>query len=220
MKALIAEAKRSGISKKPWASEDALGKIDLETLIEQQLLLTAPISKVQKAIEKPMKPGRECLSVVRYKNGAIEEVTDKTIGLMDMTPAPEEPEPEPAKTPAAAVTVAQPTRGCPPPDFEKVELRANGVLRAFLTPEQLRDFESDQAFLTKGADTGHTYVITSRNAPNALRNRSLRSLYDLTERRAYCVHDWTIPAAEEMLTLALFVGTPGNESYVREIPDT
>ncbi len=219
VKALIAECKRSGISKKPWASEESLGKIDLESITEQHVMLTAPISKVQKALEKPMKPGRECLSVVRYKNGAIEEVTDKTIGLMDMTPAVEEPETAIEKAPVAAVTVAQPTQGCPAPDFEKAEIRANGVLRAFLTPEQLRDFETDQAFITRGADTGHTYIITSRNAPDALRHRSFRSLYDLTERRAMCVHDWTIPAGEEMLTLALFVGTPGNESYVRAIPD-
>jgi len=189
--------------------------------MEQQLLLSAPISKVQKALEKPMKPGRDCLSVVRYKNGSIEELTEKTIGLMDMGPPKEEPEPSPERDrePIAAVTVAQPTRGCPAPDFEAAEIRANGVLRAFLDPDQLRDFQSDQAFIQRGADTGHTYIITSRNAPDALKLRSYRSLYDLTERRAYCVHDWTIPAGEEMLTLALFVGTPGNESYVRAIPD-
>lgn len=196
----------------------ALSAIDLDALVEQQLILSAHNPKVQKALEKPMKPGRDCLSVVRYTNGAIEEVTAKTIGLMDMSPSNGEPEPS-AAAPAAAVTVAQPTIGCPAPDFAAVEIRANAVLRAFLTPEQLVDFESDQAFIQSGADTGYTYVITSRNAPDALKSRSYRSLYSLTERRAFCVHDWTVPAAEEMLALALFVGTPGNESYVRSIPD-
>jgi hypothetical protein len=217
VKALMAEAKRTGITKQPWASDKILNGIDLDTTTEQSIVLSAPISKVQKALEKPMKPGRDCLSVVRYKNGSIEQITDKTVGLMDMS-APEKEE-EPAKTPAAAVTVAQPTRGCPAPDFESVEIRANRVLTAFLTPDQVYDFESEQAFLQRGADTGHTYIITSRNAPDALKLRSYRSLYDLTERRAYCVHDWTVPAGEEMLCLALFVGTPGNESYVRAIPD-
>lgn len=227
MRALIAEAKRTGLTKKPWASDAILDKIDLGAITEQSVLLEAPISKVQKALEKPMKPGRNCLSVVRYKNGAIEEITDKTIGAIDMPPDEEREEAaqepvkliEKKKTPVAAVTVAQPTLGCPPPDFAAAEIRANGVLRAFLSPEQLSDFETDQAFLQRGADTGHTYIITSRNAPDALKMRSYRSLYDLTERRAFCVHDWTIPAGEEMLTLALFVGTPGNESYVRAIPD-
>jgi hypothetical protein len=216
VRSLMAEAKRTGITKSPWASASALEKIDLDATNEQSIVLEAPISKVQKALEKPMKPGRDCLSVVRYKNGVIEQITDKTIGLMDMA-APEEE--ESAKTPAAAVTVAQPTQGCPAPDFEAAEIRANAVLRAFLTPEQIFDFQSEQAFLQLGADTGHTYIITSRNAPDALAHRSYRSLYDLTERRAYCVHDWTVPAGEEMLCLALFVGTSGNESYVRAIPD-
>ncbi len=214
----MAEAKRTGITKQPWASATLLDTIDLDSTTEQSIVLTAPLSRVQKALEKPMKPGRECLSVVRYKNGAIEQITDKTMGLMDMSPAEDEKE-EPAKAPAAAVTVAQPTQGCPAPDFEAAEIRANAVLRAFLTPEQLSDFKSDQAFLQVGADTGQTYIITSRSAPDALKHRSFRSLYSLTERRAFCVHDWTVPAAEEMLCLALFVGTPGNESYVRAIPD-
>jgi hypothetical protein len=223
MRALIAEAKREGITKKPWASEAQLARLDLETVSEQSIVLAAPISKVQKSLEKPLKPGRDSLSIVRFKNGTIEEVTDKTIGLIDSS----EPElgegdkkdAEPEKKPSAVVTVAQPTLGCPAPDFEAVELRANRVLRAFLTPEQVRDFDTEQAFLARGADTGHSYIITSRNAPNALKHRSFRSLFDLTEGRAYCVHDWTVPAAEEMLCLALFVGTPGNEHYVRSIPD-
>ena len=220
VKSLMTECRRTGLTKKAWATEAALSRIDLETLTEQQIILTAPISKVQKALEKPMKPGRDCLSVVRYKSGAIEEVTDKTMGILDGDPEPDAPAVVLVeKEPVAAVTVAQPTRGCPAPDFAAVDLRANQVLKAFLTPEQLSDFETEQAFLQRGADTGHLYVITSRNAPNKLKHTSYRSLYDLTEGRAYCVHDWTVPAAEEMLCLGLFVGTPGNESYVRKIPD-
>lgn len=222
VKSLLSECRRTGLTKKTWATDEQLSRIDLDTLTEQQLILTAPISKVQKALEKPMKPGRDCLSVVRYKNGSIEEVTDKTIGILDGDPEPDGEAPAVAlvtKEPIAAVTVAQPTRGCPAPDFAAVELRANQVLRAFLTPEQLRDFETEQAFIQRGADTGHLYVITSRNAPAQLKHRGFRTLYDLTEGQAYCVHDWTVPAAEEMLCLGLFVGTPGNESYVRAIPD-
>jgi len=118
----------------------------------------------------------------------------------------------------AAVTVAQPTLGCPAPDFEAVELRANRVLEAFLTPQQLSDFRSDNAFVAVGVDTGHKYVVTSRNAPSKL-SAHHRSLYDLTQGMPLCVHDWTVPAAEEMLTLALFLQTPGREAYLRSIPD-
>lgn len=224
--ALLKEARRTGITKSLWADERTLDKVDVDALVEQQLLLKAPISKVQKVLEKPMKPGRDSLSVVRYSNGRIEELTDKVMGLIEQPDETEAEEEVSAVTttatakdrPKTAVTVAQPTRGCPAPDFEAVELRANRVLEAFLTPRQLEDFRTENAFLAVGADTGHKYVITSRNAPTKL-DVHRRSLYDLTEGNPYCVHDWTVPAAEEMLCLALFVQTPGHEAYLRSIPD-
>jgi len=226
MKALQVEAKRSGLTKAPWGNQEALQRLDLDALSEQAVVIGAPISKVQKALAKPMKPGRDLLSVVRYKNGVIEEVTEKLAGILDAEPEREEPaaEIEQKPQPTAAVTVAAPTQGCPPPDFEAIDHRATRVLRSFLNPDQLRDFNAEQSFLQRGADTGHLYVITSRNAPQYVRSRvpthqSFRSLYDLTAGYPLCVHDWTIPAAEEMLTLALFVATPGKESYVRAIPD-
>jgi hypothetical protein len=121
--------------------------------------------------------------------------------------------------PKAAATVAAPVRGCPAPDFEAAELRANRVLEVFLTPEQIEDFRTTNSFLTLGADTGHRYLISSRHSPRALRRGLGRSLFDVEEQRAYCVHDWEVPAAEEMLALHLFVMLPGRERYVRHIPD-
>ena len=228
MSALLKEARRTGITKSLWADERTLDKIDVDALVEQQLILKAPIQKVQKVLEKPMKPGRDSLSVVRYSNGRIEELTDKVMGLIEQEADLDADEVSGVTTPSiaatskpkavAAVTVAQPTQGCPAPDFEAVELRANRVLEAFLTPQQLYDFRTENAFLSIGSDTGHKYVITSRNAPSKLMAHH-RSLFDLTEGNPYCVHDWTVPAAEEMLTLALFVQTPGREAYVRSIPD-
>lgn len=218
MKALQKEATRSGLTKTPWGNAESLEHLDLDSLTEQSTVIGAPIGKVQKALEKPMKPGRSLLSVLRYKNGAIEEVTDKTMGILDAE-VEAEADQSSTKKPIAAVTVAAPTIGCPAPDFEAIDLRATRVLRAFLRPDQLRDFDAEQSFMQRGADTGHQYLITSRNAPAKLAHQSFRSLYDVTAGHALCVHDWTIPAAEEMLTLALFVATPGKESYVRSIPD-
>jgi len=45
-----------------------------------------------------------------------------------------------------------------------------------------------------------------------------RSLFDVDEHMAYCVHDWEVPAAEEMLALHAFLSVPGLESYLRAIP--
>lgn len=119
--------------------------------------------------------------------------------------------------PAVAATVARPTRGCPAPDFELAEQRATDVMCAFLDPEQLADFKSEQAFLSVGADTGHRYIITSRHARSVLAHTT-RSLFDLDEQMPYCVHDWEVPAAEEMLALHAFLSVPGLESYLRAIP--
>jgi len=33
------------------------------------------------------------------------------------------------------------------------------------------------------------------------------------------VHDWLVPASEELLELALFLGLPGRERYVRALPE-
>jgi hypothetical protein len=34
-----------------------------------------------------------------------------------------------------------------------------------------------------------------------------------------CVHDWQVPAAEELLSLFVHLQLPGCETYVRAIPD-
>lgn len=111
----------------------------------------------------------------------------------------------PKTAPAKAVTVKEPIRGCPPPDFAAITRRATRVLKAFLTPVQISDYEKHQRFIVRGADTGHRYMLTSRNAPDQLACYGSRTVYDMTEGRAYCVHDWDVPAEEELLSLAMLL---------------
>jgi hypothetical protein len=92
----------------------------------QSVELSAPISSVQSFLQKSLKPHRKQISAVTFTNGRIEQVTEATLQLID-APALEAKKEEPK--PKAAVTVAQPTLGCPPPDFDDVEVRANRVLR-------------------------------------------------------------------------------------------
>ena len=115
--------------------------------------------------------------------------------------------------------MAQPVRGCPAPDFDDVEVRASRVLKAFLTLDQVEDFERRQQFVAIGADTGHRYLLTSRHARRALSLNGHRTLYDMDERVAMCVHDWEVPAPEELLALFIHLSLPGLEEYVRSIPD-
>jgi len=125
----------------------------------------------------------------------------------------------PVDPPAVVATVAQPVQGCPAPDFPNAfDARANRVLEAFLSDEQRDDWRRRGRFVSIGMDTGHRYMLTSRDAREALQTYGSRSLYDLDERRAYCVHDWAVPAPEELLALHLFLAIPGGESFLRHVP--
>lgn len=206
--------------RKAWATEESISAIDLDSMSSQSVDLSASISTVQNFLQKTLKPHRKQISAVTFTNGRIEQVTEATLQLIDAPAVLEEkPEPKPEPKPKAAVTVAQPTLGCPAPEFDDVEVRANRVLRAFLTPAQIEDFERRQQFIAVGADTGHRYLLTSRHSKHGLANSHSRSLFDIDERRAFCVHDWEVPAAEELLGLFVHVSLPGLERYVRNVPD-
>lgn len=196
------------------------------------ITLAASVKQVHAVLAKALKPNREILTAARFADGKIEEVRGRErsaegdeVHAVEVDEAPEnKTETElapPAKTkPEKAVTVAAPTIGCPMPDFGEADVRASRVLAAFLTPEQVRDYEKFGAFVVTGADTGRRYMIAHRNVPHALRQCGSRQLYDLEEKRPLCVHDWTVPAPEEMLAIALCVTLPGRERLVRALPET
>lgn len=174
----------------------------------------APIEHVQKVLVKALRPNRKTVSVIKIRDGKIEEITESSFDVQAEQAA--KAEQEGAKP--AATTVALPERGCPSPAFAAAEQKATRVLRTFLTPEQTADWNRYNAFVVTGDETGHKYAITSRTA-NALLRERRRTLYDLDTRTPYCVHDWTVPAPEECLALALFLQMPGYERYLRGIPD-
>ncbi len=189
------------------------------------------VAKIEAVLAKALKRGRKLLSAVVFKNGHIEEIhrTEKEdtahapyregAAIEKVEPTPKEIE-KPADPPKAAVTVAQPTMGCPIPEFERAEVRATRVLTAFLSDQQLADFERTESFLVTGGDTARKYILTSRHASQErLAKVGGRSVYDVTDRMPVCVHDWVVPAAEELLELKLFLELPGYESYVRNLPE-
>ena len=195
-----------------------------------RLVVAKPVDKVEAVLAKAMKRGRKLLSAVVFKNGRIEEIhrtqdgdepkrepfREPAIDPYTMSPVVAEAAIVVAEEPKAAVTVAQPTIGCPIPEFERAEVRATRVLREFLSGQQLSDFERTQSFLVLGADSGHKYILTSRHAPAERLDRvGGRSVFDVNDGWPVCVHDWLVPAAEELLELKLFLEMPGRESYVR-----
>ena len=207
-------------TKQRWLPKDAKSALfsDIGVLTTT---LEAPIAKVAKQLAKLLKPKRKVISAVKYKDGKIEEIFDdpKTDDpKTDEHPYRESavPDQEPSAQPpaVAATSVAAPTRGCPAPDFDTAELKARGVLATFLRPDQLEDFARYNRFVSIGADTGHRYMVTSRQATDAL-SRYQRTLYDLDEERSLCVHDWSVPPAEEMLSLHVLLALPDWERFLR-----
>lgn len=136
----------------------------------------------------------------------------KPLPAIDDPPAPPPPKVE------QAVTVAQPFLGCPAPDFADVDKRAAHVLEQFLLADQREDWRRYGGFVSVGFETGHRYMLASRDARLILHQHGGRSLYDLDDKRAFCIHDWDVPAAEELLALHAFLSVPGGERFLRGRP--
>jgi len=181
----------------------------LELRAEGSFTLVADLADVQTLLAKAIKPERALVDFVLFEDGKIEERR-----AADATPF-RSPEANTA-VPEKGVTVAKPTQGCPEPDFERADIRAREVLFAFLSPDQQEDFEKRNAFISTGAGTGHHYVVTSRHARDTL-STTRRQLYDLNEKRPFCVHDYAVPAAEEMLAIHLMLQDVHHERYLRHL---
>jgi hypothetical protein len=168
--------------------------------------VAAPVADVAKFIAKQVKATRTVVHAVRFSNGKMQEILDEVPGVAAPVAAV-------AAAPAVATSVAAPTRGCPAPAFDKAELKARQVLLSFLTPEQAADFRAKNRFITEGA-SGRRYMVTSRYAKDELAMYT-RSLYGIDEERVFCVHDWAVPASEEMLGLHVLLQLPNWEDYLR-----
>lgn len=173
------------------------------------LSLATDLKTVQRFLMRQIKPGRQVLDVVSFSDGTISEVKAEIVGK-------EESKKVKKGEPEKGVSVAKPTQGCPEPRLAKAELRARQVLFAFLDADQQDDFIERNAFVSVGAATGHRYMVTSRHARDALAV-TRRQLYDLDERRPFCVHDYTVPAAEEMLAIHLMLQLKEHEPYLRHL---
>lgn len=213
-------ATKATLTRKAWATEAAFDKLTAKASKNKEgteIVLDTPIAKVQAVLAKILKPQKKLVHAVKFTDGKIEEVRG-TLAAPPKTGTT--PYRDPGEREAeVGVTVAEPVIGCPVPEFPESEIRANLVLEAFLTPQQREDYRSRGAFLSVGADTGHTYAVTHRERRGSMRHVSFRSLYDLTEDRPLCVHDWDVPAPEEMLALHLCITLPGNEERVRALPE-
>lgn len=218
--ALRVRAVKSTLTSKPWAEDKdflMLGNAAYRSKEGLTIQLAAKIADVQEVLAKGLKPQRKLLTAVRFTDGKIEEtrqVQDADAKVVELpVREPEKPQP------VAAVTVAKPVVGCPMPVFQEADVRASRVLEAFLDEDQIKDYRKLGAFVTVGVDSGHRYLVANRERPNMLKKCGGRQLYDLEEDRALCIHDWSVPPPEEMLALHLLLSIPGQEQYIRTLPE-
>jgi hypothetical protein len=200
---------------------------DTSITLSGSSVLRAPIEKVAKTLSKLLKPDRTIISAVKFSDGTMEEIREATTspaGAADKTPVVQDqvlakPETTPkAKVPKTATSVAAPVRGCPPPEFSQAEIRAQRVLAAFISTEQIADFKKYQRFVSIGQTTGHRYMVTSRHAKDQLATYT-RSLYDMDLQSPICAHDYDVPPAEELLGFHVLLQLPGWEDYLNKVTE-
>lgn len=223
MERLRAKAVKKTLNGKQWASDkdfEPISSAQYRTKHGITIRLAAKIEDVQSVLAKALKPERKLLTAVKFTNGHIEEVHSipSKEGPYRTPVIPEKTIVDEA-TPVAAATVAKPTVGCPMPEFPEADIRASRVLETFLDADQIKDYRSQGAFITVGADSGHRYLVANRERPNMLKKCGGRQLYDLEENRPLCIHDWSVPPPEEMLALHLLLTLKGNEEYIRRLPE-
>lgn len=202
-----------------------------------QVVLEASLETVEHVLSSALRPDRALVKAVAYESGRIVQILDtsetphdaldKELDTMAAEIVKRDDAPlAKVDQPKAATTVATPSVGCPMPDFPEVDARASRVLEMFLSPAQTEDYRKRGAFVCVGADTGANYLICNREGPALMKEQarqmmaqSFRQIFNLDERRAICVHDWTVPPPEEMLALKLCLTLPGLERAMLALPE-
>jgi len=169
------------------------------------LEIGAPMVEAGPILAEQTLPDAELWTALRHKDGVVtvEDGTGK--GLLDRI----------AKSaiafkngvgelfdPVAAVTIAAPARGCPPP--QPAPTRASQVLAAFSTQTQYRDFVQRGYLVSFGSATGKPYRVFHRNEA-ARRGMGHCIVEDVEQGHEICAWDDTVPPEEEVLGLKLAV---------------
>lgn len=106
-------------------------------------------------------------------------------------------------SPAASVTVKRPTSCCPDNAMGEVDQLASEVLEAFSTARQWSDWNEHGYLYAIGGRTDHLYQIVHRR--HELAEKRTKILYDCTDDGVLHCWDWSVPPAEEVLAMKLFV---------------
>lgn len=165
--------------------------------------LAASIEKIHSALVKLLKKNQPTITAVKLSDGTLSEIRDPAIGI----PA------------GKSVTTPIPKRGCPPPEFAPRELRANKVMREFLTPTQIADFDHAGAVVVVGGETGRRYRVCHRNSRllrDAAMGINFHLVTDLSNGHGICCEITDLPPSEELLAIVLALSCRERE-WVSEV---
>lgn len=157
---------------------------------DSTLLIDAPVAKAGKLL-LGWKSRKDLLTAVKSNNGKIIPVigngddVEKAVVKSDTE---------------KAATVKRPTLCCPEP-VSGPDIRASEVLQAFCTAKQWADWLKHGFVIAYGRLTGHPYRICHRHTDLAIRQTKI--CWDLNDNNIVHAYDWSVPPAEEVLSLKL-----------------
>lgn len=158
----------------------------------QSTALSASLSKVAPLFTKILKPGKQTLTAVSFKDGSIETVQGSEVSEALAKKAEDKGK--------DAATVKRPTPCCPQCVPGAVG-PASEVLLSFLNEDEHRMWAQDRCLVVEGHLTGHRYLLAHRHTERAARIG--RICYDLDSQEVIHFHDNSVPPEEEVLAAKL-----------------
>lgn len=163
----------------------------------QTFKVNAPLEKVGPIATAIMRPGKQVLTAIRFKDGHVETVNGQEPKALE-----ELAEKAATASAEAAATVKRPTPSCPQCIPGSIE-PATETLLAFLNEEEHESWARDRCIMVQGGLSGNRYLLSHRHTPFA--QQAGRMCFDLDDRFVVHFHDWRVPPEEEVLAAKLIL---------------
>jgi hypothetical protein len=161
---------------------------------ETKIEIAASIVEAGKLLLGTKNPRKGVLTAVKSVQGEVEAIlAEEQPKLDNALAAPEAKE---------AVTTRRPTLCCPTP-ISGPDTRASQVLQAFCTEAQWNDWQKQGFVRCYGCFSGHRYRIVHRHSELARQQGKIT--WDETDDHVIHAYDWSVPPAEEVLSLKLAI---------------
>lgn len=161
-----------------------------------ELVINTTVAKAGKHLAKDAMPNRGTLTVIRSTSGKILTTADFTEDEAKLDKATS------SSKASKAVTVKKPTICCPDP-IEGPLKRSSRVLREFCTPQQWAEWVQHGVLHCIGGTTGCLYRLVHRHHPLARKQGKI--CWSVDDDSKLHFWDWSVPAAEEVLSAKLIL---------------